>query len=79
MYIIDNYKIDANRNNWNKSSNIHHELDDRNNDNFKNQDTFVKTNDKNHASYFKKVIVPNSDELNRHKEYLKNNLKKNYF
>ena len=47
--------------------------------NFKNQDTFVKTNDKNHTSYFKKVIVPNSDELNRHKEYLKNNLKKNYF
>ena len=33
--IIDNYKIDSNRNNWNKSSNIPHELDDRNNDNFK--------------------------------------------
>ena len=33
--IIDNYKIDANRNNWNKSSNIHQEFDDRNNDNFK--------------------------------------------
>ena len=32
--IIDNYKINANRNNWNKSSNIHQEFDDRNNDNF---------------------------------------------
>ena len=33
--IIDNYKIDANRNNWDKSSNIHHELEDGNNDNFR--------------------------------------------
>ena len=29
--------------------------------------------------YFKKVILPNEDELTKHKNYLKLNLKKNYF
>ena len=29
--------------------------------------------------YFKKVIKPSENELNTHKEYLKKNLKKNYF
>ena len=29
--------------------------------------------------YFKKVITPTNDELKKHKEYLKNNLKKNFF
>ena len=33
----------------------------------------------NRASYFKKIILPTSKELENHKEYLKNNLKKNYF
>ena len=31
------------------------------------------------VSYFKKIIIPSEDELKKHKEYLKNNLKKNYF
>tara|TARA_A100001011_G_scaffold399861_1_gene510635 strand:- start:2839 stop:3504 length:666 start_codon:yes stop_codon:yes gene_type:complete len=30
-------------------------------------------------SYFKKVILPTPQELNKHKEYLKNRLKKNFF
>ncbi len=30
-------------------------------------------------SYFKKVILPSKEELAKHKDYLKNNLKKNYF
>ena len=30
-------------------------------------------------TYFKKIIKPNSEEIKRHKEYLKINLKKNYF
>ena len=39
---------------------------------------------KNHISddkilYFKKVVKPSGDELNNHKDYLKKNLKKNYF
>ena len=31
------------------------------------------------VSYFKKVIHPTDNEIKKHKEYLKNNLKKNYF
>ena len=31
------------------------------------------------VSYFKKIIKPNPEEIKRHKEYLKINLKKNYF
>ena len=29
--------------------------------------------------YYKKVIFPSNEEIKKHKEYLKNNLKKNYF
>ena len=29
--------------------------------------------------YYKKIIQPNSDEIKKHNEYLKNHLKKNYF
>ena len=35
--------------------------------------------DNNNVSYFKKIISPNEIELKKHREYLKNNLKKNYF
>jgi DNA polymerase III subunit epsilon len=31
------------------------------------------------VNYFKKIVEPSEDELKKHKEYLKNNLKKNYF
>ena len=31
------------------------------------------------TNYYKKVITPSTEEIERHKEYLKNNLKKNYF
>ena len=37
----------------------------------------TKVNSK--VRYFKKIIKPSADELKKHKEYLKNNLKKNYF
>ena len=36
-------------------------------------------NHKLDVSYFKKVIVPSKDEIFNHKEYIKKNLKKNYF
>ena len=41
----------------------------------------IKNNFKSNLSkdYFKKVITPSDDELKKHKEYLKNNLKKNFF
>ena len=47
--------------------------------NFQSNDQ--KINEKNNSSvaYFKKVIIPTSDELKKHKDYLKNNLKKNFF
>ena len=30
-------------------------------------------------NYYKKIVTPTSEELNKHKQYLKNNLKKNFF
>jgi len=41
----------------------------------------IKSNLKSDTStdYFKKVILPTDDELKKHREYLKNNLKKNFF
>ena len=47
--------------------------------NFQNDET--KLNQKNNISinYFKKVILPTAKELKSHKEYLKSNLKKNFF
>ena len=41
-------------------------------------------NDKNDSdlsniSYFKKVIKPSEEEIKKHKEYLNDKLKKNYF
>ena len=47
--------------------------------NFKNTDLDKKSADNLNVSYFKKVIKPSSEELKNHKEYLKKNLKKNYF
>tara|TARA_Y100000992_G_scaffold260188_1_gene195020 strand:+ start:2246 stop:2905 length:660 start_codon:yes stop_codon:yes gene_type:complete len=47
--------------------------------NFKNEDK-IETNKLNsNVYYFKKVIVPSKDEKSKHKEYLKNYLKKNNF
>ena len=45
------------------------------------QNDEVKVNKKNtkSVSYFKKVISPTEEELKKHKEYLKNNLKRNFF
>ena len=48
-------------------------LDFKNHDNIENQ----KLN--SGVNYFKKVIVPSKDEVSKHREYLKNYLKKNYF
>jgi len=48
--------------------------------NFKNEDNekiIINSNDTN--QYYKKVVKPSEIELGLHKEYLKNNLKKNFF
>ena len=46
--------------------------------NFQNQSKEV-VNTKNEVSYYKKIIVPSMEEMDNHKIYLKNSLKKNYF
>ena len=47
--------------------------------NFQNQDEENKEKATFNVAYFKKVIKPSLEELKKHKDYLKNNLKKNYF
>ena len=47
--------------------------------NFQNQDIDVKDNNSSNVAYFKKIIIPNEEEVKKHKEYLKLNLKKNFF
>ena len=47
--------------------------------NFKNLDQDVKEGNNSNVAYFKKIILPSENEIKKHKEYLKLNLKKNYF
>ena len=47
--------------------------------NFQNQEQEIKENKNNDINYFKKVVSPTTEEIKKHKDYLKNNLKKNYF
>jgi len=47
--------------------------------NFQNQDVDVKDNNLSNVAYFKKIIIPTEEEVKKHKEYLKLNLKKNFF
>ena len=47
--------------------------------NLQNQDFEIKETFNNNVSYFKKVIHPSAEEIKKHKDYLKNNLKKNFF
>jgi len=43
------------------------------------QDQVTKEEFNSNIAYFKKIVSPNSEEIKKHKEYLKNNLKKNFF
>ena len=47
--------------------------------NFQNYDQENKEKTNINVAYFRKVIEPSPEELQKHKDYLKNNLKKNYF
>ena len=47
--------------------------------NFNNQDQEKIDIKNSNMLYFKKVIQPSENELNQHKEYLQNHLKKNFF
>ena len=46
---------------------------------FKNNENYTQDTSEKNILYFKKVIKPSDDELKKHKEYLNNSLKKNYF
>jgi DNA polymerase-3 subunit epsilon len=47
--------------------------------NFQNDETKTSLQNNESKNYFKKVVLPSAEELKKHKEYLKNNLKKNFF
>ena len=47
--------------------------------NFKNQDEKINEKLNNKVAYYKKIIKPSSDEMKKHNQYLKNDLKKNYY
>ena len=47
--------------------------------NFQNHISEISNEKNKSLSYFKKIIVPNSEELIKHEQYLKNFLKKNNF
>ena len=46
---------------------------------FQNQDQIVKETNDSNIDYYKKVILPTSEEKQKHKNYLKLKLKKNFF
>ena len=47
--------------------------------NFQNQEEEIKEKISLNLSYCKKVVLPNPDEIKKHKEYFKKNLKNNFF
>ena len=46
---------------------------------FHNQENYFKTQKKENIIYFKKIIKPTEDEKEKHKDFLKRDLKKNFF
>ena len=46
---------------------------------FQNQDNDIKENQQSSINYFKKIVTPTTGEIKKHKEYLKINLKKNFY
>ena len=46
---------------------------------FQNSDNVREEINNSNVAYFKKVVLPSKDEIKRHKEYLNQQLKKNYF
>jgi DNA polymerase-3 subunit epsilon len=46
---------------------------------FKNKEDGIKKNNSLDTPHFKKIVTPTQEELKKHKEYLKNSLKKNFF
>ena len=47
--------------------------------NFQSEEMETKQKNNTNMDYFKKIIRPTDEELKKHREYLKNSLKKNFF
>ena len=47
--------------------------------NFQSEDIKINQKINHNINYFKKIVEPTPEEIQKHKEYLKNNLKKNFF
>ena len=47
--------------------------------NFQSEETKTSLKSNEGKNYFKKIVSPSAEELKKHKEYLKNNLKKNFY
>ena len=47
--------------------------------NFQNDESKFNQNKNISSDYFKKIILPTDEESKKHKEYLKNNLKRNFY
>jgi DNA polymerase-3 subunit epsilon len=47
--------------------------------NFRSDESKIDQNKNKSTDYFKKIIIPSKEELKKHKEYLKNNLKRNFY
>ena len=47
--------------------------------NFQSEDLKINQKSNYNINYFKKVVKPTPEEILKHKEYVKNNLKKNFF
>jgi len=47
--------------------------------NFQSENLKINQKSNYNINYFKKIVEPTQEELKQHKEYLKNNLKKNFF
>ena len=46
---------------------------------FHNQDVKSKNLKNKNVVYFKKIVKPSQEELKKHQQFLKKNMKKNYF
>ena len=47
--------------------------------NFQSEETKTSLKSNEGKNYFKKIVSPSAEELKKHKEYLKNNFKKNFY
>ena len=47
--------------------------------NFQSEEVTTKQKNNINVNYYKRIVEPTNEELKKHKEYLKNNLKRNFF